>query len=396
MKVYIKKGTTNYKEKRLIKALEESLEKKITENPDFLKDFKPATSYEELVNMHNHYCIDEVEIISETKNNATPQNPTPDASQELNEHDDTELNGGKGDDSGFKFEGQDNPNHDPMNRANPKIRDYVLKDSMAPEGEEKSQQIGNMDNISEPKSHEEAFKLPGEETEDGGGGKGEGKSAGPKRERQEPVNPSFDEMSNSRKNKQTKRFAKNIVEAVAMLLEFGYVYWTTKDINDTKLAEYELNNEMELDLLLSLDEEQEMTVKQFFQYQCKKAEEDAKISKEDKEELSEALADVLLEKGIAPTPTQNLIMVGLKVLGGQVIKATVSNAQTNAILNSLRERKAQEKKQSKAGEALLNHIHNSDPDNTNQNPDNNSQDNTPDNNPDNPDNLPASNPDNAD
>jgi hypothetical protein len=121
-----------------------------------------------------------------------------------------------------------------------------------------------------------------------------------------------------------------------MLLERGFVWYTTKDINEAKLAEYELNDEMDLTILLNLENGQEVTVKQFFLLQAKTAEQLAVIDEQEKKDLAEALAEVLMEKGFAPTPTQEALLIGVKMVAGKFILAMTITGQNNAMLNQLR------------------------------------------------------------
>ena len=45
----------------------------------------------------------------------------------------------------------------------------------------------------------------------------------------------------------------------------------------------------------------------------------------------------MLEKGIAPTSTQELILIGFKIFGAQAISLLSLKSQTNALLGQLRE-----------------------------------------------------------
>jgi hypothetical protein len=94
---------------------------------------------------------------------------------------------------------------------------------------------------------------------------------------------------------------------------------------------------MNLSLLVTLEDGQEATVKQFFQGQTMRAEQLAKIDPEEKKDLAEVLAEVLLEKGIAPTSSQELILIGFKIFGAQAISLLSLKSQTNALLGQLRE-----------------------------------------------------------
>jgi hypothetical protein len=144
-------------------------------------------------------------------------------------------------------------------------------------------------------------------------------------------------MSSGKKRRSTKKFATYIVETVCMLAEKGFVWYANKDINESKLAEYEMSGEMDLSLLVTLEDGQEATVRQFFQGQTIRAEQLAKIDHEEKKDLAEVLAEVLLEKGIAPTASQELILIGLKIFGAQAIQLMALKSQTNTLLSQLRD-----------------------------------------------------------
>jgi len=197
--------------------------------------------------------------------------------------------------------------------------------------------------FAEPLSFDEAFQLPDddseepvEKTQQGKNDDSQKQQPNQKRERKEPLNPSFDEMSGSKQKKSTKKFAKYIVEAVCALAEKGFVWYANKDINDAKLAEYELSGEMNLSILVTLENGQDATVKQFFQQQCLAAEQLGKFEEEEKRDMSEALAEVFMEKGIAPTATQELMIIvgGVLVKKGAILLSLKS--QTNSLLSQLR------------------------------------------------------------
>ena len=103
------------------------------------------------------------------------------------------------------------------------------------------------------------------------------------------------------------------------------------------MYEYESSGEMDLSLLLEMPDNQQITVRQFFANQIELAEPESKISEEDREDLTAALVEVFIEKGIVPTPTQDLILIGLKVFGIMGIKAFAIQKQNEAVLAQLRE-----------------------------------------------------------
>jgi hypothetical protein len=228
---------------------------------------------------------------------------------------------------------------DPFNREEPIVRDYVTEGGIS---EDSGKQRGPVrTEFDEPVSWEEAFELPSDEDtpdpkdKNNGGGK---QQRQPKQNKPKPesFNPDFDDMPNKSKKQSTKKFAKYIVEAVCAIAEKGFVWFANKDINESKLTEYELNGEIDTSLLLTLEDGQEATVRQFFQNQCLAAEQLAKFEDEEKRDMAEALSELFMEKGIAPTKTQEFLIV----LGGVVVKKGAMlfafKSQSNAVLAQLR------------------------------------------------------------
>lgn len=325
IKVYNKRGKKNYKEVRLINELKAELEKRAKDDHTIVHNFKPADSFEELKKLHTEYLsrdadYEEVEEKSNLDDMAKKQNI------------DIEIDD-MSDDSSFV---------DPFNRQEPTTYDYTNEGGFSKESTPKN--TGQTD-FAEPTSFDEAFELPvdGEDDEpvENNGQqkqKDQKQQKEPKQKyvKEDPWNSSFDDMSSGNQKKSTKKFAKYIVEAVCALAEKGFVWYANKDINDAKLAEYELSNEMDLSILVTLENGQEATVKRFFQNQCIAAEQLSKFDDEEKKDMSEALSAVLLEKGVAPTPTQELLIV----VGGVLVKKGAMllslKAQTNSLLDQLR------------------------------------------------------------
>lgn len=333
--VYNKNGNgtkPNYKESKLIKEIQLALKDKLKNNPELASEFEPATNFQQLKQLHQNYVSQDVEF-EEINENVNNEKQNIMAKEEVIEaKDENDLFDEITDDS-------DNSFIDPFNREEPVLYDYTLEGGMSKDGNVNSNQRSD---FSEPVSFEEAFELP-EDTVDeepteqkSTKNQREKREQKPKREPQEPLNPSFDEMSGSKQKKSTKKFAKYIVEAVCALAEKGFVWFANKDINEAKLTEYELNGEMNLSLLVTLDNGQEATVKQFFLQQCLAAEQLSKFEEEEKKDMSESLAEVFMEKGIAPTTTQEALIV----IGGVMIKKTAIllslKSQTNSLLNQLR------------------------------------------------------------
>jgi hypothetical protein len=333
IKIYKKRGSRNYKEKKLIAKLEPILAKKAEENPEMAEKWKPATNYEELQALHDEYTTEEAEIEEVTDDKGNPV-------EEGNDIPEEDGNGITEEKQEFNMEDDDGGSEfvDPMNREEPKVRDYVQDNESfsEPDGLSDADHNGV---FAEPTSFDEAFTIPEVDDESVPQGKPKKKESSggeSSSSNTEPVNPSFNSMSGSKKKKSTEKFAKYIVETVCMLAEKGFHWVATKDINEAKLAEYELNEEMDLSILLTMQDGSEATVKQFFKAQCDGAEELARFDKEEKKDLAKALAEVLLEKGIAPTATQELLLIGLKIFGEKAIMLFSMKAQSNAVLNQLR------------------------------------------------------------
>jgi hypothetical protein len=332
MKLYNKKGKRNYKEVRLIKELEKELQSRIDKGDHtIVHNFQPADTFEQLQSLHAQYTSKDVQF------------------EEVNDKTDTKLNAdnmSKQDediiDTNDDLMDDDSSFIDPFNRQEPTTYDYTNDGGFSKESTPKN--TGQVD-FAEPMSFNEAFELPTEGQDDEPvekDAKGSNqKQSEPKEKRaqgkkEDPWNPSFDDMSSGNQKKSTKKFAKYIVEAVCALAEKGFVWYANKDINEAKLTEYELNGEMNLSILVTLENGQDATVKQFFQQQCIAAEQLAKFEDEEKKDMAEALAAVLLEKGIAPTATQELMIVvgGVLVKKGAILLSLKS--QTNSLLTQLR------------------------------------------------------------
>lgn len=368
-KIFSRRGKPNWKEKKLLQDLEPILERKLATDSNFAANFRPVSSLDELQKLHSIYCTENAQIISEEpiNKNTTMKNEYETVlsnEKEINlketrtKLDETETK------SSFS---------DPFNEEEPIIRDYVLK------GDEYSKQPLNnqVDNnfmFNEPTNFDDAFAIPdldedksqlGGNNSNNNGGNNSGNNGGSRNEpknnpKPQPVNPYFDDQSNQNKKKQTKRFAKYITGFVCFALEKGYVWFTTKDINEAKMIEYELKGDFDVSLMVTLDSETRVTAKEFFRKMCTDAIIASKISQDDQDELSDALADVLMEKGIAPTPMQTLLMVSGQILAKQVTNAFMSISISKSVIAGLKEYKtSQENEEKDALESLMNEAENS-------------------------------------
>jgi hypothetical protein len=323
IKVYNKRGKRNYRENRLINELKAELEQRLKKDDSLVFNFKPAESFEELQSLHREYTSVDVEYVEEKNEDVN-----------MPRKENVEI----ADD----FSKEDNSYIDPFNRQEPTTYDYTNEGGFSKDSTPKN--TGQTD-FAEPMSFSEAFELPDENDEAVENDKPSSNSKEDKQQKtttkqqtkkEDPWNPSFDDMSGGNQKKSTKKFAKYIVEAVCALAEKGFTWYANKDITEPKLAEYELSGEMDLSILVTLENGQEATVKRFFQQQCIAAEQLSKFEEEEKKDISEALAVVFLEKGIAPSPTQELLIIVGGVLFKKGAMLLSLKSSTNSLLEQLR------------------------------------------------------------
>lgn len=343
-RIYVKKGNLNYKERKYIKAIQDALEKKGIN----LDKFHPATNFGELQKLYDEYTIDEThfeEVGSKAEGNKSEQNTEEKTSESTSDKEHDTDNGGGGEET--EHDDTYSSDIDPLNREAPIVRDYVMDEGMQREGE-KTNNTGQT-NFNEPTTFGESFEMPkdennGDKGKKGGGGSGNSKDKKDKDSKPDPVNPDFDSMDEKKKRKSTKKFAKTIVRAVCKLSEMGCIWWVTKDITDDKLIEYELQDTIDLKILLTLEDNQTATVKQWFKSQVKLADEAFKITQEDEDDLADSLYEVMLEKGIAPTPMQELIINAVTtIVIGLGVKAYAMGQQIQNVITQLKEIKMEQR-----------------------------------------------------
>lgn len=351
MKIYIKRGTPNYKEKRLISAIEKAIAEK---GGNY--EFTPARTYEELKALHDDLSVTDVEFEEQsTGGNDEPQEKETDTYEKHKEF-------SKGMSESVEPIAQNSTQQtqgavvDPFNEGEVIVRDYVA-DNGFKEHEDKGEAKTTFE---EPTDFKSSFEMPKDEDEkDGshvGGSKKEPKKQQPTK--QPPLNPSFDDMSTAKKKRSTKKFAKLIIDGACMLAEKGCIWWVTKDITEDKLAEYQIENTMDLDILLTLEDNQRQPVIQWFRARRLEAEVAFIVGKEDKEDLYDSLYEVMLEKGIAPTPMQELLInVGKVFLLDMGVKAFQLSSQIGNVISQLKELKASERQPAHAQPTHQEHTH---------------------------------------
>lgn len=314
IKIYDKRGRQSYKETKLIREIKSALEKKYGNENDKLKEFIPAKNYDELQSLHREYCTEVVEYeeVPDSKNENIEQEHK-DFRNSLKET--IQPNNDMEQDSAFV---------DPFNQLNPTVRDYVMDDKFDanPSNEPKKT------SFDEPTTFKDAFKMPDSETPTA--------KSETNKNKEKPLNPSYNEQNSGRKKRTNKKFAKYIVEAVCMLAEKGFIWWTTKDITESKIAQYELNGEIDLSLLLTMPDGQQSTVKEWFKSQELTAEHLSKFNQDEKDDLAEVLAELLDKKGVSPSIEQELAIIALKMFGQKFMIALEMRKGVNDILQQLK------------------------------------------------------------
>jgi hypothetical protein len=269
MKIYLKQGNKNYKEKRMITEIEAVIAEMSAKDPNFESTITPANTFHELTKLHEKLCIKDADY-EEVKDG------DPDKSSENSDESANDV--GEGDEPANK------PTIDPFNDAEPIVRDYVLKEGFE-HGDEPKDASSFKTTFEEPNSFASSFELPNDSQEQGGKGNNKqsslGGGGGNTGGKQAPINPQFNDMDNGKRKRSTKKFAKMIVDAVCILAEKGCIWWTTKDITEDKLVQYELENTMDLQLLLTLDTNQQITVRKWFSQKVVDAQTLFKVEKQD-------------------------------------------------------------------------------------------------------------------
>jgi hypothetical protein len=283
----------------------------LTKNPELEQTLSPASNFDELKEMHTKFIAEAVDFEDVPKMAETQQSTSKSA-----------------------------PIIDPLNRDEPNVRDYVMDDKFDPFADF---QKGNQSNFSEPTNFGQAFDLPDEEEiqnsrQNRGGSSNQQKPNNQRPNNQRPQ-PVFSEDS-AKDKRRSKRFAKSIINTTCNLLEVGFVWYATKDINENKLAEYELTSEIDVNALLSLPDGTEVTIKEFFLSQIGDITDASKITQEERDDLTDALTEIFIEKNIQPSPAYEFGMTALSVLAKKGIQLYMISNQNNQILNQLREKNA--------------------------------------------------------
>jgi hypothetical protein len=224
-----------------------------------------------------------------------------------------------------------------MATKNVNTRDYVMKKGFESDTDTANSNKNGQENRTfdrEPESWDDAFKIPepddqqiyiddndNMDSNNGGSGgftknssssggnsssNGGGSQSSSSKPKQPPLNSSFNEMSGSKQRKNSKRMATMAIDVLSKFSEITFVYFCNKDITHERLIEMQDEGLIDLNFPIELEAGQQQAIRFFFMEQRLKAEELSKLDKEDREDLIEALTDVIMEKGVALTPIQQL------------------------------------------------------------------------------------------
>lgn len=322
MKIYNKLGKPSHKEAKMIKAIQSSVEKKLAENPNM--KFTPASTPDELEKLYREHSSTDVEFeeLKQEENNPTDIEKSHKEFRDGLEKTAVAKPETMANDGDFAF-------IDPFNDADPIVRDYVT-DNNFDKNPKANESFSDKTSFEEPTTFKDAFIMPDDKAKSSN-------SNDKKEKKDEPLNPSYNNQSNGRKKRSNKKFAKYIVEAVCMLAERGFVWWTTKDITEAKIAEYEINDEIDLTLLLTMPNGQQATVKDWFGSQRINAEQLAKFEQTEKDDLAEILAEVLEKKGVSPTEEQELLIIAFSMFGKKFMVAWDIKKGINNVIEQLKD-----------------------------------------------------------
>jgi len=328
MKIYNKRGNLNYKERRLVAQITDAVEKKLIENPSL--EITPANTSAELEKLYNEHCTEYVEF-QEVQEIPETSEPNPTENDHKNFRDNLAENI-------TKTEGTGGENVvDPFNRDEPIVRDYVKQSDFPGD---KSNSTGSK-TYAEPQTSFDQMAMPPTEDEQNKA-KANG-SVSPKNNATStsnnttPTNTSTNTggETDAQKIKRSKKFAKTIVLLVTGLYQKGVIWWSTKDINEAKLQEHSAKGELDLLEQLSLTEDQDIAVKDFFSMQCQAINQAVIVTQEEKERLTDSLTELLIEKKIAPSNTQMLLFDVVEIFGLKTIAVYQVAEQSKALLEQL-------------------------------------------------------------
>ena len=313
LRIYNKRGNHNFREKRFIKEITERLTQQAQSDPKILESITPANTFEELEVWHKKLFAESVDFVEVN----SPKTPSPEAepTPEIN----TDM-----------AENENKPFIDPFNRQEPNVREYVLKDQFSPDGDANDKIKSS---YGEPLNFDEAFGLPSDDdlnqqqrparggsSQSSGGGSSSSKSNS--------------DMDPARAKRMSKRLAKQVVDITFACLEFGFVWYCSKDITPEKMQEYS-DAGIDVDFLLEMPDGMRLSVREYFMNQIGAITEASKFDKEDRDDMVEDLTEYFIEKDWKMSTGWNTALTLGTILVKKVMAAVQITASNNMIIAQL-------------------------------------------------------------
>ena len=314
LRIYNKRGNHNFREKRFVKEITERLTQQAQSDPKVLENITPANTFEELEVWHKRVTAESVDFVEVD----TPKTETPEQTPEQTPETKPDM-----------AENENKPFIDPFNRQEPNVREYVLKDQFSPDGDANNKIKSS---YGEPINFDEAFGLPsdddiaqpqrptrgGSSQSSGGGSSSKGNS----------------DMDPARAKRMSKRLAKQIVDITCACLEFGFVWYCTKDITQEKMQEYE-DAGIDVDFLLEMPDGMRVSVREYFMNQIGAITEASKFDKEDRDDMVDDLTEYFVENDIKMSTGWNCVLTAVTIGAKKILSAVSITASNNMVIAQL-------------------------------------------------------------
>ncbi len=294
-RVYVSSGRPTRDEKKMIEDLTQAVNKLKEKNPVEYMNFRPATNKYELREWYKKYCIEDAEIISETRT----QTMSAEKETKIESSDDVTSNKDAEKNLTDAFDGA----NDPFNARETIKRDYVTDQTTDNTYSHEEEIV-----IEEPTGLPSDFTIPKDDEVNNGGNNVNQQQGKNEKQKPDPINPELKDLDDSQKRRVFKQTAQSLVLAYKQFSGLPFKYLATRDINAGKMAEYNVTKELDTNIVLELPNDVHMSIAQYFEQQCMKADGLFELDPDVEKEIVEALTDVLMEKQFALTPTQRLMV----------------------------------------------------------------------------------------
>ncbi len=294
-RVYVSSGRPTRDEKKMIEDLTQAVNKLKEKNPVEYMNFRPATNKYELREWYKKYCIEDAEIISETRT----QTMSAEKETKIESSDDVTSNKDAEKNLTDAFDGA----NDPFNARETIKRDYVTDQTTDNTYSHEEEIV-----IEEPTGLPSDFTIPKDDEVNNGGNNVNQQQGKNEKQKPDPINPELKDLDDSQKRRVFKQTAQSLVLAYKQFSGLPFKYLATRDINAGKMAEYNVTKELDTNIVLELPNDVHMSIAKYFEQQCMKADGLFELDPDVEKEIVEALTDVLMEKQFALTPTQRLMV----------------------------------------------------------------------------------------